>query len=120
MNDMREGNFEGDFAETGNSNCANLMTAAYNYFSQLTSQIQTDESHKSSFHNSRTNSNQSRTFESRIKQFQHNMNKWGSRFDSYRCYCNPETTVAIQNFANNISSRGTGKNSVKKFGLTLV
>ena len=111
MNDMREGNFEGDFAETSNSNCADLMTAAYDYFSKLTSKIQTDESHKSNFHSSRT-TDKEKTFGSRMRQFEHNMNKWGRRFDNYGCYCNPDVTAAIQNFADSVPARGTGKTSI--------
>ena len=107
MNDMQEG----DVAETSNSNCADLMTAAYDYFSQLFSKIQTVESHKLNFHSSRTTEKQN-TFGSRMRQFEHNVNKWGRKFDSYGCYCSPNVTAAIQNFANSVPARGTGKTSI--------
>ena len=84
------------------------MTAAYNYFNQLTLEIQTDESHGSIFHGSRTSEfiNPSfQPFHNRMKLFEHNMNKWGRRFDRKHCYCNEHISFALQDFANNVPAQ---------------
>ena len=112
MNDSwREGNFEGDFVETGN-NCAGLMTAAHNYFKALQSKIKTSESHKGQFNDERDQGDN--TFSNRMKHFEWNMNKWGRRFDHHGCYCDQQVTDTIQAYADDVPNRVAGKNLIKK------